>query len=102
MGFWSKLGKGLAIGGAGLGTALSFGAAAPALGAALGGLGLSGAAGTGLASGLGALGAGLGAIGQGEATNRGEKFGGQLDLERLLMDRDDQFQRQQIAREQEG
>lgn len=39
MGFWSKLGKGLAIGGAGLGTALSFGAGAPVLGATLGAAG---------------------------------------------------------------
>lgn len=102
MSFWSKLAKGLAIGGAGLGTALSFGAAAPALGAALGGLGIGGATGGALASGLGAASAGLGALSGAQANNRGEKFGGQLDLERLLMERDQQFQNQQIARQQEG
>jgi hypothetical protein len=56
MSFWSKLGKGLAIGGAGLGTVLTAGAASPALLGALGMGGLS--AGT-----AGALGAGLGAAG---------------------------------------
>ena len=35
-------------------------------------------------------GSGLGAISQAKAQNRGEKFGGQLDLERLLMDRESQ------------
>jgi hypothetical protein len=53
-------------------------------------------------AGIGAGGAALGAAGQASATNRGEKFGGQLELERLLMDRDRQFQDQQISREQEG
>lgn len=57
MSFWSKLGKGLAIGGAGLGTVLTAGAASPAL---LGALGMGG-----LSSGLaGGLGAGLGAAGK--------------------------------------
>jgi hypothetical protein len=102
MSFWSKLGKGLAIGGAGLGTALSFGAAAPALAGVLGSVGLAGSTGAGVASGLGALGAGLGAASQGSANNRGEKFSGQLDLEKLLMERDAQFQNQQVQREQEG
>jgi hypothetical protein len=51
---------------------------------------------------LGAAGAGLGAASQASANNRGEKFGGQLDLERLLMDRDQQNQNMAIGREQEG
>lgn len=45
---------------------------------------------------------GLGAFAQGQAQNRGAQFGGQLDLEALLMARDAQFQNQQIQREQEG
>lgn len=51
---------------------------------------------------LGAAGAGLGAISQGQAQNRGEQFGGQMDLEKLLLEREQQLQQQQIAREQEG
>ncbi len=50
----------------------------------------------------GVAGAGLGAISSAKANNRGEKFGGQLDIEQLLMQRDQQYQQQQIAREQEG
>jgi hypothetical protein len=57
MSFWSKLGKGLAIGGAGLGTVLTAGAASPALLGALGMGGLS--AGT-----AGALGAAAGVGGK--------------------------------------
>lgn len=56
----------------------------------------------GIKAGIGAAGAGLGAASQGSANNRGEKLAGQMDLERLLMDRDAQFQSQSIAREQEG
>jgi hypothetical protein len=85
MGWLSAIGKGLgAIGGI---------AAAPFTG---------GASLAALPAILGAGGAALGAISQGQASNRGQEFGGQLDLERLLMDRDAQFQNQQIAREQEG
>lgn len=50
----------------------------------------------------GAAGAGLGAIAQGKAQNRGAEFEGQLGLEQLLMQRDRDFFNQQIAREQEG
>lgn len=51
---------------------------------------------------LGAGGAALGAIGQGKAMNRDAQFSGQLDLEKLLMERDAQAFNQQIARAQEG
>ena len=83
MSIWSTLGKiGLGIGGV---------AAAPFTGGA-----------SLLPTILGAAGAGLGAISSAKASNRGEKFGGQLGLEQLLMQRDQQFQNQSIAREQEG
>jgi hypothetical protein len=85
MGFWGTLGKiGGAIGGI---------AAAPFTG---------GGSLAALPAILGAGGAALGAISQGKAQNRGAEFGGQLDLERLLMERDAQFFNQNIAREQEG
>lgn len=71
MGFWSTLGKIGSI-------------AAPIIAAPFTG----GASLTSLPSILGAAGAGLGAISQGQASNRGEKFGGQMDLERLLMQRE--------------
>lgn len=106
MGFWSKLAKGLAIGGAGLGTALSFGAAAPALGAALGGIGLGGATGTAVAAGASTLGkvlgAGTGAISQAKASNRGATFEGQSELARLLMERDNSYYNNVLAREQDN
>lgn len=60
MGFWSKLGKGLAIGGAGLGTALSFGAGAPLLGGAIG---AAGGLGGKIAGGLEKAGGALSGIG---------------------------------------
>jgi hypothetical protein len=83
MGFWSGLGKVLGV-------------AAPIVAAPFtGGASL-------LATGLGAAGAAAGAFSQGQAQNRGAEFAGQLDLERLLMERDDQFLDQQLAREQEG
>jgi len=49
-----------------------------------------GKVGLGFATGgpVGAIGAGLGAISQGQAHNRGEKFGGQLDMERALIERE--------------
>lgn len=75
MGFWSGLGKALSIGGSLI----------PGVGPI-----------------LGAAGAGLGAISQGQANNRGEKLAGQMDLERLLMDRDESLFGRQLAREQEG
>jgi hypothetical protein len=85
MGFWSKLGKiGLGVG-AGAGALFTGGASL----AALPGI-------------LGAAGAGLGAAAQGSASNRGEKFGGQMDLERLLLEREQQGQQLAIGREQEG
>lgn len=64
MSFMSKLAKGLAIGGAGLGTALSFGAASPVLAGTLGGLGLGGATGGAVAGGLSAAGSALGNLGR--------------------------------------
>lgn len=85
MSFWSNIAKGLGIAGAGIATGLTGGAAAPLLPLA-----------------LGAGGAALGAFSQGQATNRGEKFGGQLELEQLLMDRDRQLFDQRVARETEG
>lgn len=76
------------------------------------GLGLAGAGAAGGSGVLGALGGvkgiagaagrGLGAFAQGQANNRGQEFGGQLDLERLLMERDNQSFNQRIQREQEG
>lgn len=44
----------------------------------------------------------LSAISDTKAKNRGEKFGGQMDLERLLMDREQGYQDMRISREQEG
>jgi hypothetical protein len=63
-----------------------------------------GKAGLGFLTGgpMGAISAGLGAIAEGKAHNRGEKLSGQMDLARLLMDREADFQGQSIAREQEG
>jgi hypothetical protein len=49
-----------------------------------------------------AIAKGLGGVSQAKANNRGEQFGGQLDLEQLLMARDQQNQNMSIAREQEG
>jgi len=51
---------------------------------------------------LGAGGAGLGAISQGQASNRGTKFEGQLALQNLLMQRDQQGFNNSLLREQEG
>lgn len=85
MGFWGTLGK---IGGA-IG---AIGAVPFTGGGSLAALGPI----------LGAAGAGLGAISQAQASNRGEKFGGQMDLERLLMERDQQFFNNTLAREQDG
>ncbi len=50
----------------------------------------------------GAVGKGLSAASEAKANNRGNKFEGQTDLERLLLLREQQNQAQQIAREQEG
>lgn len=88
MGFLSGLGKVLGVAGAGLAAPFTGGGSLAALGPLLG-------AG-------GALASGLGAKSQADANNRGEKFSGQLDLERLLMDRDKQAQDLAISREQEG
>lgn len=96
MGFWGTLGK--------IGMA-----AAPIIAAPF-------TAGTSLSflpAALGAGGAALGAIGQGRAQNRGEQFGGQMDLAQLLMSRDvnqahlegqadRDFFSQNLQREQEG
>jgi hypothetical protein len=51
---------------------------------------------------LSPIGGALGAISQGQAHNRGEKLGGQMDLERLLMERDGQYFDQRMSREAEG
>lgn len=85
MGFWGTLGK--------IGAAVGAGVAAPLTG---------GASLASLPTILGAGSAALGAISQGKANNRGAEFAGQLDLERLLMDRDQQTFNNQITREQEG
>lgn len=69
MGFWSGLGKVLGVAGGALAAPFTGGASLiPAI--------------------AGAAGAGIGAIGQAKAQNRGEQFGGQMDLERLLMQRE--------------
>ena len=69
MGFWGTLGKiGLGVGGA---------IAAPFTGGA-----------SLIPTLIGAGGAAAGAISQGQAHNRGEKFGGQLDMERALIERE--------------
>ena len=49
-----------------------------------------GKVGLGFATGgpVGAIGAGIGAVSQGMSQNRGEKFGGQLDMERALIERE--------------
>ena len=85
MGFWSGLLKGLGAAGAAAAVPFTGGASLATLPAI-----------------LGMAGAGLAAATSGAAKNRGEKFGGQVDLERLLMERDQQYQTQQIQREQEG
>jgi hypothetical protein len=83
------------------------GAAPVAAGAAGGGAAAAGGGALGFLRGgwrdlAGAGGAALGAISETQANNRGTQFGGQMDLERLLMDRDESTMRQTIAREQEG
>lgn len=85
MGFWSGFGKVL-------------GAAAPIIAAPFTGGGSLAA----LPAILGAGGAALGAAGQGMAQNRGAEFQGQMDLERLLMDRDRDRFGMGLQREQEG
>src|SRR5688572_5820422 len=63
-----------------------------------------GKAGLGFLAGgpVGAIGAGIGAISQGKAQNRGEKLGGQFDLEQILMARDRDLLQRQMSREEEG
>ena len=85
MGFWGTLGK--------IAGAVGAGVAAPLTG---------GASLTALPTILGAAGAGLGAISSGHASNRGQEFGGQLALQNLLMNRDQQAFNNSISREQEG
>lgn len=96
MGFLSGLGKILGIGGSL--------AAAPFTG---------GSSLAWLPAALGAGGAALGALGQGQAQNRGAQFGGQMDLSSLLLSRelgqaglqgdaDQDFFNQNLMREQEG
>lgn len=71
MGFWSTLGK--------IGGGIAAGVAAPFT---------AGASLTALPTILGGAAGALGAISQGQASNRGEKLSGQMDLERLLMERE--------------
>ena len=85
MGFWGSLGK--------IGGAIGAIGAVPFTGG--GSLAARGPI-------LGAAGAGLGAISQGQAQNRGEKFGGQLSLEQLLMEREGQQFNQGLSREQDS
>jgi hypothetical protein len=80
MGLWSILGK------------VGAGVAAP----------FTGGASLAAIPAIDAIGAGLGAASQGMASNRGAQFQGQLDLERLLMQRDQNAFQNQITREQEG
>lgn len=80
MGFWGTLGK------------IGAGIAAP----------FTGGASLAAIPAIDAIGAGLGAFSQGQAQNRGAKFQGQMDLEQLLMARDQQGFNNAIAREQEG
>jgi hypothetical protein len=51
---------------------------------------------------LGGAGAALGGNSAQAANNRGAKFDGQIDMERLINERNQQYFNQQIAREQEG
>jgi hypothetical protein len=83
---------------AGLGVASGVGSAA----AAGGGGWLSSLLGGRVPDLIGAAGAGLDAISQGQGKARGDKFGAQMDLERLLMDRERNDQNMRISREQEG
>lgn len=96
MGIWSTIGKGLGIAGSVLGAPFTGGGSLGAIPAI-----------------LGAGGSAIGAASNAAANNRGEKYAGQLDLERLLMERemaqaglqgqsDRDFFDQSIAREQEG
>lgn len=85
MGFWSGLLKGLGAAGAAAAVPFSGGASL-----------------TALPSILGIAGAGLAGASQGAASNRGNKFEGQLGLQSLLMQRDQQNFQNSIAREQEG
>lgn len=85
MAFLSGLGKVLGIAGAGVAAPFTGGGSLAALGPI-----------------LGAGGAALGAISQSKAQNRGAEFTGQMDLEKLLLDRERQAQAFAIAREQEG
>lgn len=51
---------------------------------------------------LGAAGAATGSISQAKASNRGEQFGGQMDLQRLLMERDQQAFNNDVLYQREG
>lgn len=53
-------------------------------------------------AGIGAAGSTLGAINKGQASNRDAQFAGQMDLERLLAERDRDYWNQTLQREQEG
>ncbi len=86
MSFWGGLGKVLGVAGGAIAAPFTGGASLAAI----------------LPAVLGAGGAAAGAIADSKANNRGAQYSGQLDLEKLLMARDQQFQNQQIQREQEG
>lgn len=85
MSFWSKLAKGLAIGGAGLATALTAGGASPALAGTLG-------IGTGALSKIAPLlsigGQAISAAGAGAAKNRGEKLSAQQTQDQINLGRE--------------
>lgn len=57
---------------------------------------------SGLLSAIPIVGPALGAAAQSSANNRGEKYAGQLDLQQLLLQRDQQGFNNALAREQEG
>lgn len=77
IGFWGKLAKGLAIGGAGLATVMTAGAASPAIAGALGmSAGTAGAIGAGAGAAskiLGAVGGAASGAADAAAANRGEE-----------------------------
>lgn len=64
--------------------------------------GVGPAASAGLGAVLGAGGQAIGAATNAAANNRGQKFVGQIGLERLLMDRDNDFFDNTVTREREG
>jgi hypothetical protein len=99
MSFWSKLGKGMALGGAGLGTLASFGAGAPILGAVAGGLGVAGKA---IGNSAGDVGRVTGAAGEGLTNQRIAEAQANSGVDRNKLERSGQQVTQNINRDSQA